>query len=174
MHACFLNNFYISPRVLHFIITWECPRTWSIWKFCLLLLWLIKFWIHSFNHFVFICSEAHKVTKMTTMVMKLMNFIFIFICCMHLIYITIITFSPSNQEVTMRRKNLKDFDQFPFRFCICVNELVNDSAKFQNVGYEMYTRYYYGQSRFNKSIIGWHGHMENGSTYYKNHISFWN
>ena len=53
---------------------------------------------------------------------------------------------------------------FPIIFKICVDETVNKSSRYKNVGYQDSFDFFNGQSMYNSSIFGWTGHTQNGST----------
>ena len=59
--------------------------------------------------------------------------------------------------------NLKDLD-FPIIFKVCVNEIEDGYLRYQKFGYGDVIEFFRGKSMFNESLLGWHGHMENGST----------
>ena len=42
--------------------------------------------------------------------------------------------------------------------------MIKSESSTLHVGYEDVKNYYYGRSFYNKSIMGWAGHTENGST----------
>ena len=84
------------------------------------------------------------------------------------IHISMIVFyklNPSYPEVKYYKKDLKEID-FPIVFQICIEEKKNNDTKmkYKDLGYQDLFDFFTGQSRFNKSIFGWAGHSENGSS----------
>ena len=65
-------------------------------------------------------------------------------------------------NVHVSKKPLKDID-FPLVFRVCVNEIKNGNKKYQRFGYNNIEDFFRGQSRYNKSLFGWGGHLPNGS-----------
>ena len=55
----------------------------------------------------------------------------------------------------------------PLSFIFCLRNIDNELEieKYQKAGYFSIHRFFSGTSMFNESVIGWLGHMENGSTY---------
>ena len=91
------------------------------------------------------------------------NFIFVCLFLGHIISIGYTLKYPENQSVRVYKENLKDLD-FPVYFKLCARELENDTEKYQRLGYTDYFNFYVGESMFNRSLIGWNGHNQNGST----------
>ena len=48
-------------------------------------------------------------------------------------------------------------------FRVCVNEIKNGNKKYQRFGYNNIEDFFRGQSRYNKSLFGWGGHLPDGS-----------
>ena len=69
---------------------------------------------------------------------------------------------PTELKTTMNKESLSTFDDFPFLGRICVKTGL-DIEKLGYYGYSDPSGFYMGVSRFNDSIFGWSGHMENGS-----------
>ena len=61
-------------------------------------------------------------------------------------------------------KTTLDKITFPISLLICANQIQNNSARYEQVGYPDYLYFYYGISKYNNSLFGWHGHSENGSS----------
>ena len=95
----------------------------------------------------------------------LVNLFFTFVCMIHITLTLYSTINPTNPEIKVYEKDLKDIS-FPFLFKICGKELNNSSRRFTNFGYATERDFYAGLSKFsrNHKIVGWNGHRENGST----------
>ena len=52
-----------------------------------------------------------------------------------------------------------------FLVCLTIKQPERLDKNFMKVGYKNVHRIFSGRSMYNDSIIGWFGHMENGSTY---------
>ena len=61
-------------------------------------------------------------------------------------------------------KTTLDKITFPISLLICAYQLQNESARYEKVGYPDNIYFYYGTSKYNTSLLGWHGHTENGSS----------
>ena len=71
---------------------------------------------------------------------------------------------PTELKTTMNKESLSTFDDFPLLGRICVKTGL-DIEKLRDYGYSDPSSFYMGVSRFNDSIFGWSGHMENGSVF---------
>ena len=71
---------------------------------------------------------------------------------------------PTELKTTMKKESLSTFDDFPLLGRICVKTGL-DIEKLGYYGYSDPSGFYMGVSRFNDSIFGWSGHMENGSVF---------
>ena len=71
---------------------------------------------------------------------------------------------PTELKTTMKKESLSTFDDFPLLGRICVKTGL-DIEKLGYYGYFDPSGFYMGVSRFNDSIFGWSGHMENGSVF---------
>ena len=71
---------------------------------------------------------------------------------------------PTELKTTMKKESLSTFDDFPLLGRICVKTGL-DIEKLGYYGYYDPSSFYMGVSRFNDSIFGWSGHMENGSVF---------
>ena len=71
---------------------------------------------------------------------------------------------PTELKTTMNKESLSTFDDFPLLGRICVKTGL-DVKKLRYYGYYDPSSFYMGVSRFNDSIFGWSGHMENGSVF---------
>ena len=64
----------------------------------------------------------------------------------------------------MYKKHLKDIN-FPISFLFCATSYVNNSDKYQKVGYSKISNFFKGINMFNDSIVGWRGYNSNGTIY---------
>ena len=71
---------------------------------------------------------------------------------------------PTELKTTMKKESLSNFDDFPLLGRICVKTGL-DIEKLGYYGHSDPSGFYMGVSRFNDSIFGWSGHMENGSVF---------
>ena len=71
---------------------------------------------------------------------------------------------PTELKTSMSKESLSTFDHFPLLGRICVTPGL-DVEKLTAYGYADPSSFYMGVSRFNDSILGWSGHMENGSVF---------
>ena len=94
---------------------------------------------------------------------KVLHTILIVSCIVHVLFICIQMFYPSLPEIRVYKKDLKDIE-FPISFRICAHELRKGDEKFKKLGYKGIKDFFRGRSMFNKSLVGWTGHTENGST----------
>ena len=62
-------------------------------------------------------------------------------------------------EQTNIRVSEKDMSEFPLVFKICFSPGLNESA-IKEAGYEYSWKYFWGQSKYNSSILGWAGHTD--------------
>ena len=85
------------------------------------------------------------------------------VCVVHVIYIGYYNFYPEFPSVRVFKTDLKDII-FPISFKICVEDITENQARFEKLGYWSEWHYFLGQSKFNDKKIGWNGHTENGST----------
>ena len=70
---------------------------------------------------------------------------------------------PVSTTTNKLLKNLKDVE-FPAVFKICVYPPLRTKA-LKSLGYEDSFDYFNGDNRFNKSIKGWAGHLQDGGSY---------
>ena len=103
--------------------------------------------------------------KILLKLVYLVNLFFTFVCIIHITQTLYSTINPPHPEIKVYEKALKDIS-FPFLFKICGKELNNSSRRFINLGYATERKFYMGLSKFstNRTIVGWNGHRENGST----------
>ena len=93
-----------------------------------------------------------------------LKIVIIISCASHICFLFYNTVHPELPEIKVYQKGLDEIE-FPLSFLVCVHEMVHVSGRYRRLGYSDYIDFYYGQSRFNGSIYGWGGHMENGTTY---------
>ena len=70
--------------------------------------------------------------------------------------------SPSETVSHLEEINLDSID-FPILFKICIKPAFHTSELYE-AGYKNIWYYFIGQSRFNKSVFGWGGHTDNGTS----------
>ena len=97
---------------------------------------------------------------------RFINIVLIISCIVHVILIFYNNSNPAILDIVMKNKNIKDVNM-PLSFIFCLrntnSELENE--KYKKAGYLSTYRFFTGTSMYNDSIVGWLGHMENGSTY---------
>lgn len=70
---------------------------------------------------------------------------------------------PSTPTIKIYEKSLNQIE-FPISIKLCaLEDGESDSMRHNTSGYEKNFRFFLGQSMFNKSLIGWGGHTEDGS-----------
>ena len=79
----------------------------------------------------------------------------------HMSFIVYYILHPSTPSVRHESIKLKDIE-FPLDFSFCFPDF--ERNRFKNYGYLYDQRLFRGDSAFNRTIVGWNGHMENGST----------
>ena len=101
--------------------------------------------------------------KILTKLVHFVSLFFTIVCMIHVIYTLYSTIYPTHPSIKVIEKDLKEI-AFPILFKICGKEYSNSSSRFRKLGYAAELDFYGGLSKFNKTIIGWNGHTENGST----------
>ena len=94
----------------------------------------------------------------------ILNFTLSLVCFFHICTILYNYLNPENPSVKYYDKNLSELD-FPLNFKICF-ERPDQIEIFKEMGYKnnlIYYDFYYGKSRFNRSLYGWEGHSSNGT-----------
>ena len=94
---------------------------------------------------------------------RLLKIAFILVFIFHFLNIIFKIVYPTTPGIRVYKTSL-DKVTFPVSLLICANHIHNNSARFEKVGYPDYVFFYYGASKFNHSLFGWHGHTENGSS----------
>ena len=96
-------------------------------------------------------------------IIKTIHVIFSIFCLIHVSGIGINLMFPTNLNIRVERKDLKEIE-FPLAFKICVDQDNKDSIEsYKKFGYINWRGFFRGESRFNKSILGWNGHTRNNS-----------
>ena len=94
---------------------------------------------------------------------NIFNITLILISVAHIFIIVYYKLNPEVPNVKIYKKQLGDIE-FPVVFRICLHDAYHNEKRYKDVGYNDVHDYYLGISRFDKSIRGWAGHYENGST----------
>ena len=102
------------------------------------------------------------MSKRLTKVVHLLNLVFTVMCLCHVSFTLYNAVNPPRPEIKVYDKALEDVP-FPILFKFCGKEIHNRSGRFKKYGYEDEVSFYEGTSKFSKNIIGWNGHLENGS-----------
>ena len=92
------------------------------------------------------------------------NIILLLICFIHICFISYNILYPELPVIKEYKQDLKDIE-FPISFLFCADENGKKNNIYQKYGYKDVYDYFEGKSIFNNSIIGWSGHMKNGSTF---------
>ena len=103
------------------------------------------------------------MSKRLTKLVHLLNVVFTVICLCHVSFTLYNAINPPLPEIKVYDKALKDVP-FPILFKFCGEEIHNETRRFKEYGYEDDWSFFAGTSKFSKSIVGWTGHTENGST----------
>ena len=70
---------------------------------------------------------------------------------------------PSTPTIKIYEKSLKEIE-FPISITLCASEeRESDVMRHNTSGYDRNFQFFLGQSMFNKSLIGWSGHTQDGS-----------
>ena len=96
----------------------------------------------------------------------MVNFVLVIMCLSHIAILIYEEFHPNLPLIEYVEKNLDEIE-FPLSFKFCIFETKdkkNSKNRFNQFGYEDNVNFFMGFSKYNKSIIGWGGHTENGST----------
>ena len=103
------------------------------------------------------------MVKRLTKFVYFINVVFTILCLLHIIINFHVTLYPPNPDIKVYDKALKDMP-FPILFKLCGKEIHNSSERFQVLGYRNELPFFSGKSKYSKTIFGWNGHTENGST----------
>ena len=97
---------------------------------------------------------------------QILNIVLIISCFVHVMFIFYNNSNPANPEIIIENKNIMDVSMpISFIFCLKNMNFTSDHEKYQRAGYENPMRFFSGTSIYNESVVGWLGHMKNGSTY---------
>ena len=103
------------------------------------------------------------MSKIGKFVSLVLNFILGILCVSHIIILSYYEFNPNLPLIEIVEKDLREIE-FPLSFRFCIFDEENHDNRYKQFGYEDDTEFFGGQSKFNRSIVGWGGHTENGST----------
>lgn len=99
---------------------------------------------------------------------KIFFIIYLFFFVVFFVHVSIIAFfskNPANPSIRVYKKDLDDLGYFPISLKLCAKqEDVGVNNVFRKFGYSFDYNFYIGESLYNKSIKGWNGHTENGTT----------
>ena len=101
-----------------------------------------------------------RIGKLISLVL---NFILVILCVSHIIILIYNEFHPNLPLIEIIEKDLNEIE-FPLSFRFCIFDEENHDNRYKQFGYEDDTEFFGGQSKFNRSFVGWGGHTENGST----------
>ena len=97
---------------------------------------------------------------------QILNIVLIISCIVHILFIFYNNSNPANPEIIIENKNIIDVSMpLSFIFCLKNTNFTSDHEKYQRAGYKDPSRFFAGTSIYNESVVGWLGHMKNGSTY---------
>ena len=86
------------------------------------------------------------------------HIIFTFAFVVHLSIIAYDLKYPQYPSVRIRKTELSNID-FPLVFKICIRDVEN-TEKFEKLGYSNRYAVFIGKSMFNRSLVGWNGHTQ--------------
>ena len=91
------------------------------------------------------------------------NILFLIALVIHVVLIAYSMLYPSTPSIKIYEKRLNE-TEFPISIKLCaLEDRESDTMRHNTSGYERNFRFFLGQSMFNKSLIGWSGHNEDGS-----------
>ena len=94
-------------------------------------------------------------------IMSILNIVLIISCLVHIGFIGYNILYPELPTIHVYDKDLRNI-RFPISFRVCAEE-AKPSRNYEKYGYNNQMEYFRGRSRYNKTLIGWAGHTENGS-----------
>ena len=94
--------------------------------------------------------------------MFILNALLIITCLVHIGFIGYNILYPELPTIHVYDKELRNI-RFPISFRVCAEE-AKQVIDYEKYGYHDQLEYFRGRSKYNKTIIGWAGHSENGST----------
>ena len=95
--------------------------------------------------------------------LQVINIIFVVGCLVHVGLNGYYILYPPLPEIKVYQVDLKNMD-FPLTFKLCVTERENSYERYEKLGYRNDFNFFIGRSRHNRSLFGWNGHTEDGST----------
>ena len=98
------------------------------------------------------------MVKVTKRIKSSINIILALVFIIHISSIIHGILNPDLPDIRKYKKDLKDIE-FPVAFQLCVDELVNSTKRYNDVGYNDAYTLFYGISLFNSSINGWAGRI---------------
>ena len=97
---------------------------------------------------------------------KIFNLILIISCVVHVLFIFYNNSNPAVPEVIIENKKAMDVNMpLSFIFCLRSTNTKSEDEKYQRAGYKSIYDFFSGTSGYNKSVVGWLGHMQNGPAY---------
>ena len=98
---------------------------------------------------------------------QILNLVFMISCVVHIIFIFYNNSHPAIPEIIIMNKKIMDVDM-PLSFIFCLRNTNPDleNKKYKKAGYKDIHKFFSGTSMYNDSIVGWLGHMKNGSTFH--------
>ena len=104
-----------------------------------------------------------KMPRIGKFVYFVLNFILGILCTLHIIIVIYYEFNPKLPIIERIEKDLHNIE-FPLSFRFCVFDEKNYLNRYNQFGYANAPDFFTGQSKFNRSIVGWGGHTEDGYT----------
>ena len=96
-------------------------------------------------------------------IMGIIRILFLLVFFVHVSFIGYFTIHPELPTIEKHIVDFKDIE-FPFIFRLCATEKKDKDEKYRQFGYKNVYNLFLGESMYNRSIYGWNGHQENGST----------
>lgn len=93
---------------------------------------------------------------------RLINTGFIIAFVVHVGFICYYILYPGIPETVVYKNDLKEIE-FPISFRMCIQQTSNNDQRFRDLGYENERGFFEGRSIFNRSMVGWNGHVENST-----------
>ena len=93
----------------------------------------------------------------------IVNVVFMIAFLIHMFFIAYSMIHPDTPTIKIYEKSLNEIE-FPLSIKLCASEdRESDVMRHNTSGYERNFNFFLGQSMFNKSLIGWSGHTQDGS-----------
>lgn len=97
---------------------------------------------------------------------QILSIVLIISCVVHVIFIFYNNANPAIPEIIIENKKIMDVKMpISFIFCLRNKNTVLENEKYKKAGYAIIQRFFSGTSRYNESVIGWLGHVKNGSAF---------